>query len=80
MYDVDVADDKIFAVTGDGEVTGVGGDAMTVVTERVFAVADDAVDADTIVKVFDGVTADRVTGTIGDEVAGVTPLLLALSR
>ena len=77
VYDVAVADAEIFAVTGDGEVTGVGGDAMTVVTERVFAGADDAVVPGTIVNVFDGVTADRVTGTIGDEVAGVTPLLLA---
>ena len=77
MYGVDVADDEIFAVTGDGEVSGVGGDALTVVTERVFASADDAVDAGAIVNMFGGVTADRVTGAIGDEVAGVTPLLLA---
>ena len=78
VYDVDVAVDEIFAVTGDGEVTGVGGDALTVVTERVFAGADDVVGAGAIVNMLDGVTADRVTGTIGDEVAGVTPLIMIM--
>ena len=76
VYDVAVADAEIFAVTGDGEVTGVGGDAMTVVTERVFAGADDVVVAGTIVNV----TADSVTGTIGDEVANVTPPLTCRCR
>ena len=50
---------------------------MTVVTEKAFAGADDAVVAGTTVNVFDSVTADRVTGTIGDEVAGATPLFFA---
>ena len=77
VYDVDVADDEIFAVTGESEVTGVGGDAPTVVTKTIFAGADDAAGTGAIVRMFDGFTADRVTGTIGDEVAGVTPLLLA---
>ena len=77
VYDVDVADDEMFAVTGEGEVTNVGGDAPTLVTERVFTGADDAAGTGAIVRMFDGVTADRMIGTKGDEVAGVTLLIIA---
>ena len=80
VYNVDVADDERIAVTGEGEVTGVGGDAPTVDTETIFVGADDAAGTGVIVRVFDGVTADWVTGTIGDEVAGNSPLTCRCRR
>ena len=40
-YNIEVAGEEIIAGMGEGEVTGVGGDATTVVTEVIIAGAND---------------------------------------
>ena len=57
-YDIEVAGKEIFAGTVKGEVTGVGEDATTVVTETMFVGADDVAVTGVDVRIYDGVSGD----------------------
>ena len=62
IYDIEVAGKGIFAGTGEVEVTGVGGDATTVVTESIFAGANDVTVTGVIVWTYDGFVSDPGIG------------------
>ena len=61
MYDIEVAGKGILAGTGEGEVTGVGGDATTVVTEAITAGANDVTVTSVIGLTYDGDVGDLRT-------------------